>query len=515
MLNAWSSLTASAGVGQYDGGSHRGSMMAFLPRAGGPRSDALPSLGTMRARARDLERNSPLAAGALQTQTSNVVGTGIFPMPRLDARRLGLTAERAAEIELDFGFEFDLWADSAEADDSGLQTFYELQELVLRSTLLSGDCFTVPRYAPRGASPYELAVQVIEADRCCNPNGKPDGALMAGGAELVAGLEVDARGRTVAGWFADRHPGETLQASLRFERLPFYGPGGNRAVFHHFRRRRPGQVRGVPWFAPVIALFKQLGRYTEAEVTAAVLSACFALTTRDEGGDGADVAGEDDAPGGVSEQLRYFEPGLTGNLTAGQEINSFMPNRPNQAFDPFVLALLRQIGVALGLPYEILVKHFTASYSAARAALLEAWKEFRIWRGWLVTSYCQPYYDRWLIEGSAKGRISDVFGDYGRLKAWSACEWIGPSPGQIDELKEAQAAKLRVDEEFSTREEETARLTGGDWRQKHRQRVVEETLRRMDNTIAAAPPSGTQPPADQGDQGDSQQQDQPEQQDAA
>lgn len=493
--------------GQYDGGGNRGSLMMYLPRAGGPRGDALPGLPSMRARSRDLDRNSPLASGALQTQTSNVVGVGIFPMARLDARRLRLDRERASEIELDLGFEYDLWADSPEADDTGVQTAYEQQELVLRSTLLSGDCFSVPRYAPRGPSPYEMAIQILEADRCCNPTGKPDGTVMSGGAELVAGLEINDRGRAIAGWFSDRHPGEVSQASLRWERLPFYDASGTRAVFHHFRRRRPGQVRGIPWFAPVIALFKDLGRYTDAEVTAAVLSACFALTTTDDQGEGADVRGSDD-PSGVSDQLREFVPGLTGNLAANQQISSFLPNRPNQAFDPFVLALLRQIGVALGLPYEVLIKHFTASYSAARAALLEAWKEFKIWRGWLVTSFCQPYYDRWLIEASAKRRVPDVFGDYGRFRAWSACEWIGPSPGQIDELKEVQAAKVRVEEEFSTREEETARLTGGDWRQKHRQRVVEEEMRRKDGTAATPAPTPQQP-------GDDVDQDQPERKDAA
>ena len=173
--------------------------------------------------------------------------------------------------------------------------------------------------------------------------------------------------------------------------------------------------------------------------------------------------------------------------------------------------MLRQVGVALELPYEVLVKHFTASYSAARAALLEAWKMFRMRRAWLAASFCQPYYERWLIEASALGRVPDVFGDYGRFRAWSACEWVGPSPGQIDELKEAEAAKLRVDEEFSTREEETARLTGGDWRQKHRQRVIEERLRRQDGTVVPTAPGTTRSaPADQQDPAQN-----PDQQEAA
>lgn len=502
-------------LGQYDGGSQRGSLMTFLPRTGGPRGDALPSLPKLRARSRDLERNSPLATGTIATVATNVVGAGIFPLARLDARRLGLTPERAAEIEMDMGAEFDLWADSPQSDLTGEQDFYGLQDLTLRSQLLSGDCFSLPRWAARPGTPYELAIQLIEADRCCNPHGKTDGAIMSGGAELCAGIEVSREGRAVAYWFADRHPGEYSQAAIRWDRLPAWGGNGNRAVFHHFRRTRPGQVRGIPYFAPVISLFKDLGRFTEAEIMAAVLSACIALTTKDEDGEGMEHA--PDSPGsGVSDKLRYVDPGTIANLRPNQDLTSFLSNRPNSAFDPFVQAMLRQVGVALELPYEVLIKHFTASYSAARAALLEAWKMFRVRRSWLAASYCQPYYDRWLIEASALRRLPVMIdiGDAGRFKAWSACEWIGPSPGQIDELKEAQAAKLRVEEEFSTREEETARLTGGDWRQKHRQRVIEEGLRRKDGTVVAVP-AGLSRPDTQPEDDAPARPDQPDEQDAA
>ena len=45
-------------------------------------------------------------------------------------------------------------------------------------------------------------------------------------------------------------------------------------------------------------------------------------------------------------------------------------------------------------------------------------------------------------------------------------------------MKEVKAAILRVENGFSTRQRETAELTGGDWELNHRQRVKEETMRR-------------------------------------
>lgn len=93
-------------------------------------------------------------------------------------------------------------------------------------------------------------------------------------------------------------------------------------------------------------------------------------------------------------------------LAPGEKVSSVDPGRPNAAFDPFVMAILRQIGVALEIPFELLVKHFTASYSAARAALLEAWKFFYTQRKWLADNFCQPVYEAWLTEAVLSGRVS-------------------------------------------------------------------------------------------------------------
>ncbi|MGZ7263521.1 phage portal protein, partial [Streptococcus pyogenes] len=63
--------------------------------------------------------------------------------------------------------------------------------------------------------------------------------------------------------------------------------------------------------------------------------------------------------------------GLVMELDEGESIETANPGRPNAQFDPFVMAMWKMIGGALGVPFEILVKHFTASYSASRAALLQ------------------------------------------------------------------------------------------------------------------------------------------------
>lgn len=175
----------------------------------------------------------------------------------------------------------------------------------------------------------------------------------------------------------------------------------------------------------------------------------------------------------------HLGPGAILDLLPYESVEIADPKRPNAAFDQFVLAILRQIGVALEIPFELLVKHFTASYSAAQAALLEAWKFFRSRREWLASMYCQPVYEAVIAEAVAKGYLNapGFFSDPMIRAAYLGTEWIGPPRGQIDQLKEGKAARERVDMGISTLAEETAALTGGDWERKHQQRAKEKRLR--------------------------------------
>ena len=182
-------------------------------------------------------------------------------------------------------------------------------------------------------------------------------------------------------------------------------------------------------------------------------------------------------------------------LEEGEEVQIANPGRPNTAFDGFVVSISRQIGAALEIPYELLVKNFTASYSASRASLLEAWKMFRMRREWLISSFCQPVYEEWLTEAVLKGRIKapGFFDDPAIRAAWSGAEWYGDAQGQLDPLKEANAAKVRVDEGFSTREREAAELTGMKYETINAVRTREENMRRegglTSELVQAAPDS--------------------------
>jgi capsid protein len=153
--------------------------------------------------------------------------------------------------------------------------------------------------------------------------------------------------------------------------------------------------------------------------------------------------------------------------------------------------MVRQIGMALEMPYEVLVMHFQSSYSAARAALLMAWKSFRSKRDMLAKQLCQPVLELWLADEVAEGRINapGFFSDDVVRAAWCAAIWTGDGPGSIDPAKEVDAAQKRVDLGISTKQAESILHDGVDWEQKHKQRVKEINAEKRDGIYF--PPAGT------------------------
>lgn len=480
-------MLALAGEGGYFGGSRRNrpALANWNPGVNDADGDISPDLVDLRAYSRDLARRSALAGGAISTVVTNVVGTGLAVQPTPDADFLGLSEDQSRAWQAGVLREWKLWAESTSCDITRTQSFYGLQALAFRAALESGDVFALTPVTGRG-DPYRIAVQLVEADRVCNPNRAADKA------GLVAGVEFDAVGAPLAYHITKSHPGARLTTALEWTRVPAFGANtGRRNVLHLFDRRRPGQTRGVPYLASVIEPLKQLQRYSEAEISAAVISAAFAVFVKMDGeafqslfdGDSSsrylDAALSQRWDGRVP-VANMDSPGKAINLMPGESIESPELGRPNAQFDPFVQAVLRQIGVGLELPFEVLIKHYTASYSAARAALLEAWRFFRSRRDWMASAFCQPIYELWLEEAVALGRIQapGFFADPAYRMAWSSAVWVGDGPGSIDPMKEIDAAEKRIALGVSTLAAESILHDGGDWEAKNRQRQREVAARR-------------------------------------
>ena len=169
----------------------------------------------------------------------------------------------------------------------------------------------------------------------------------------------------------------------------------------------------------------------------------------------------------VPEDLDGIEvgAGTLNLLPEGIDVKAIDGSRNLSTFEPFVNNLICQIGASLGIPSEVLLSRFQSSYSAARAALLQAAAVFRTRRTWFARDFCKPIYEAWLAEAVAIGRVkAPGFGsDPVITKAWSGADWFGPVMGLLDPVKEVNGAALRIKYGLSTAEREAAELTGTDF----------------------------------------------------
>lgn len=466
----------NSGYSNYGASTTKKSLVGWTYSGGSEREDINDNLTVLRQRSRDLFMGVPLANGAIKTMRTNVVGRGLKLKPTIDRDVLKISKEEAQVLEQQIQREWELWSESTDCDMTRIDNFYELQQLAFANWLMSGDCVALLPVKKRKNQPYDLRVRLIEADRLCSPD-----YIDTLDNKIVGGVEMDEDGEVVAYHFAKHHPLSYTSEKIEWVRIEAFGEKtGRRNVLHLMCRERIDQRRGVPFLAPVIEALKQLGRYTDAELIAAVVSGLFTVFIEKQ-----DASSDNPVGSAIPEEMQVdaedegtieLAPGAVIDLNDGEKAHDMNPGRPNANFGGFVEAICQQIGSSLEIPYELLMKRFNSSFTASRGALEEAWKMFRMYRDWLAMDFCQPIYEEFLAEAVAKGRIRapGFFTDPLRHKAFCRAEWNGPARGMLNPVQEVSAAEKRVLNGFSTRANETMEITGGDYYANIEQLKLEE-----------------------------------------
>ena len=493
----------NSGYDESGASRNKNSMRGWLASSKSPQEDIDRNIPILRQRSRSLYMSAPLAVSAIKTNRTNIVGEGLRLKSTIDAAFLRMTPEAAAEWQRNTEREFELWADSKFCDSTRVNNFYEIQQVACLSWLMNGDaCALVEYERPTPAFPYGLRVPLIEADRVSTPHTSGTAVNLYAtesttGNRIFNGVEVTDAGRVVAYHICSTYPNSQLRAAKKWQRVKAFGDKtGTPNVLMIFEAERAEQYRGVPYLAPVIESLKQLTRYGEAEMMAAVINGFFTVFITSEGNTGEmGFTGVLDDEDRVSDDDLNYElgPGMVNVLKPGEKIDIADSKRPSSNFDAFTTALAKYVGAALEIPVELLIKSFNSSYSASRAALLEAWKAFRMKRKWLAADFCQPLYEIFLTEAIANGRIKapGFFLDPAIKKAYCRAQWNGPAPGMLDPVKEATAAEKRIAIGVSTRQRESIEMTGTDFDANVAQLARENQLMKEAGLVSAAAPPGS------------------------
>ena len=467
------------------------SLKGFIAQSSAPFEDIDFNNATMRQRGRMLYMATPVAAAAINTNRTKIVGSGLHVKPTVNREILsGIPEEQIVAWEKYTEAEWKMWAEQKKnCDATGVNNFYEIQQLAVKNWLMSGDVFAVLQHRDKTPlTPYGLRIRLVEADRVSTPFTGTEGtryysAYTEGktksGNRIHDGVEVDKYGRVVAYHISNVYPNSTfrLDEQIAWTRVPADGARtGMPNVLQVMDAERPDQYRGVTYLAPVIETILQLRRYTESELIAALVQSYLTawITTSGDSTDNpfneavdGDIEGQEHG-GQISHSENEYEmgPGQINVMRPGESVTLGNPNIPTAGFPAFVKEICKLTGAGLEMPYDVLIKEFNSSYSAAKGALEEMWEMVKMRRSWFVNDFCQPIYETWLSEAVALGRIKapGFWNDPIIRAAWCGARWDGPAQTHLDPVKEANANKIMVEKGWKTNEQVTREFYGGNWR---------------------------------------------------
>jgi lambda family phage portal protein len=383
--------------------------------------ELMGSLIWLRNRSRDLIRNNPYAARAVEELAGNVVGTGIVPKAK--------TGNTAIDKIIDAEWPF--FADGC--DTPQRLDFYGMQTLTVRTMAESGEA--IVRFRPRPADAglrVPLQLQMLEADFL-------DQARTMGlvNGHVMEGVQFDELGRRVAYWLFSYHPGGVLILNPRGGIVSQPVPADQ--IMHVYRVLRPGQVRGVPWLAPVMMALRDLDDYCDAERVRKKVEACVtAFVQQPEGidGDPLGLAGTDPSSG---LQVESFQPGMVEYLKPGQEIKF---NNPPAAggYREYKMTELQGIMAGIGLPYELGTGDMSqVNYSSWRGGMLGFRNTVEAFR-WLtlIPLFAMPVWRRFIDTLTLQGKIPQGVATNPKISLRSV-QWTAPRFESVDPVKDAEA----------------------------------------------------------------------------
>lgn len=281
------------------------------------------SLPALRSGSHDLIRNNPHARRGKEVLTSNIIGTGILPRFKRGKETVTELQDLARRV-----------LESPSIDYNGQLNYYGLQGLICDTVIESGEALVVRRWT---ADAFPLKYQVLEPDYL---DSTRDTELRPDGSRISQGIEYDAQGRRVAYWLYPEHPGTgRLGRQRRFQssRVPA------KDVAHVYRIDRPGQIRGVPWLAPIMLRTADFSDYEEAQLVRQKVAACFVGVYSEElGGNRKPV-----------ESPETMQPGTWIKTTPGSEVSFASPPQVTDYKD-YAKTSLRSIASGFGISYEAL-----------------------------------------------------------------------------------------------------------------------------------------------------------------
>ena len=324
----------------------------------------------VRNAARELERNNPYVASAINVIVTNTVGAGLIPVAKHPNKRKKQLADELMHE----------WAYSTECDYTGNHSLFGMQGLGKRTQSLSGEVLARRRIVTKSQSGVRvpLRIQLLEGDyldHYRDSHGLPN-------QQLVQGVEFRG-GRPSRYWLFDEHPGERAATSTNAQ------PIGANEIAHMYWVSRPGQVRGVPDGISAYTRLKKLDDFQDARVEQQIWAAALAGFIHSEDGD---------AKGDMLPDK--LEPGILPRLKSGENITFSNPPQTSD-HSSFVMPEQRIVASAYGITYEALTGDYSGvNFASGKMGRIQMFSNIHMWRHHMVIPQFCKKIERWFLEAA-------------------------------------------------------------------------------------------------------------------
>ena len=368
-----------------------------------------PTLESLRNVSRMMVRNNPYAFNAIDTLTSNVIGSGIRPNIKSSNEKVAAIVKAA----------WKKFEDSTEADFDGDSTIYGLQEMIARTLFESGECLVIKRKMPSSEKSFlPIRYQVVEPDFI---DTEKSYERIEGGGYIKQGIEFNSKGKKVAYWLFPEHPGDRSSYFTTSERFPA------KDILHLYRKLRPGQLRGVPVGVASFVRLNDFDDFEQAEIMKQKIASCLVAFV--SGGTDS-LPGSDTTTGNDKEPRNKLAPGIIEYLDPGKEVTVVNPPT-NTGQEQFSRQSQRGSALGYGLTYENFTGDLSnVNFSSYRGGWIEFSRKNQMLQNNLFIPFFQKMFD-WFLEA--------LFLKEGIDTSSVTISWTAPRREMIDPGKETVA----------------------------------------------------------------------------
>jgi lambda family phage portal protein len=527
--------------GAYDGADRYNSQLSgWSPPLQSADADMLGDKSMLDARSRDVGRNDAYVQGGANIHKDGIVGAlyvlNAKPnVAALETANAAFTEDWATDFQKEVEALFTVWAESPRkwVDASGQNTFTSLIRLTTGVYTFASEALATVEWVNEKGRDFKTAVQMVDTDRLVQPDVAAQNPMIRGG------IKHNKRGKHLSYFIRIDHPSDfrflsMSTSSLAYREVKAEKPWGRKQVIYIREQARIDQTRAV---SDLVAALKEIHitrKFRDITLQNAVVNAMYAASIESDlppdvvyqqmGANSGDAVAQyaESYLGAVNEYVgsskhMKMDGVKVPHMFPGTKFKLHPAGNPGGVGQDFETGLLRYIASSLNISYEELARDFTkTNYSSARAAMASTWRFMQSRKKLVADEMANAIFRLWLEEAINGNRLKTFPSELAgflytdgvlnlMFDALTQCEWIGAARGQIDELKETQAAVLRIKYGLSTHEDELARL-GKDYRKVYAQ-LERETNERdernivlfEDNSVNAA--SGTTREADAKDAG--------------